>query len=168
MKVSSIGGQGVLEGVMMKAPETSALAVRKESGEIVTKVWKNKKVSHNILTWPVIRGVVNFVQMMVQGVGTITDAAKMYDDSNEEDFEPSKFEKYVAEKTGKNAMDVMMVFAVIIALAFSVGLFFILPTLITSWLKGSIQNSLVINLIDGVVRMGLFLHIMALVSLLKA
>ena len=47
MKVSSIGGQGVLEGVMMKAPETSALAVRKESGEIVTKVWKNKKVSHN-------------------------------------------------------------------------------------------------------------------------
>lgn len=167
MKVSSIGGQGVLEGVMMKAPETSALAVRKESGEIVTKVWKNKKVSHNILTWPVIRGVVNFVQMMVQGVGTITDAAKMYDDSNEEDFEPSKFEKYVAEKTGKNAMDVMMVFAVIIALAFSVGLFFILPTLITSWLKGSIQNSLVINLIDGVVRMGLFLAYMALVSLMK-
>ena len=167
MKVSSIGGQGVLEGVMMKAPETSALAVRKESGEIVTKVWKNKKVSHNILTWPVIRSVLNFVQMMVQGVGTITDAAKMYDDSNEEDFEPSKFEKYVAEKTGKNAMDVMMVFAVIIALAFSVGLFFILPTLITSWLKGSIQNSLVINLIDGVVRMGLFLAYMALVSLMK-
>ena len=69
----------------------------------------------------------------------------------------------MAEKTGKNAMDVMMVFAVIIALAFSVGLFFILPTLITSWLKGSIQNSLVINLIDGVVRMGLFLAYMALV-----
>lgn len=167
MKVSTIGGQGVLEGVMMRAPETSALAVRKESGEIATKVWSNKKIKYKFLTWPVIRGVVNFVSMMVQGVSTITDAAKLYDESNEEDFEPSKFEKYVAEKTGKSAMDVMMVFAVIIALAFSVGLFFILPTLITGWLKGSIQSSLLINLIDGLVRMVLFLGYMSLVSLMK-
>lgn len=168
-KKCTIGGQGVLEGVMMRSPEKSALAVRKETGELVTKTWSTKQQKKKFLRLPVIRGVVNFVDMMAQGVVTISDAAKMYDESSSSDYEPSKFEKYVAKKTGKSAMDVMMVFAVVIALAMSVGLFFILPTVLTNWFKGAlgVENSFLINLIDGVVRILIFLSYMLLVSLVK-
>ena len=78
----SVGGQGVIEGVMMKSPTHSALAVRKEDGSITTKEWDNKIRKSKIAKWPVIRGVVNFVDTMIMGVGTITDAAKMLDEAN--------------------------------------------------------------------------------------
>lgn len=163
----SVGGQGIIEGVMMRAPLDSAIAVRKENGEIATKEWKNKVRTNKFIKWPVIRGVVNFVDMMVQGVGTITDGAKMLDETNTDEYDPNKFEKFVAKKTGKNAMDVMMVFAVVLALALGIGLFFILPTFLTGIIKGSIQSSVVINLIDGGVRLAIFLGYMILVGQLK-
>ncbi|MBC8538293.1 DUF1385 domain-containing protein [Christensenellaceae bacterium NSJ-63] len=166
MKKSSIGGQGVLDGVMMRSPKTSALAVRKESGEIVTKKWENKVREKGFLTWPVVRGVVNFVEMMVNGMSVIMDAAKMAE-NGEEEYEPNKFEKYVAKKTGKSAMDVMMGFAVVLAIVLAVGLFFILPTVITNWIKGGVQSSILINLIDGGVRLAIFLTYMILVSRMK-
>ena len=167
VRKSSIGGQGVMEGVMMRSPEDSALAVRKPDGSIVTKKWKNKQRKSKILKLPIIRGVVNFIDMMVQGVGTITDAAKMLDESAVEEYEPSRFEKFVANKTGKNAMDVMMVFAVVIAVVLAVGLFFILPTTITSLIRGSIESVVLINLIDGLIRLAIFLGYMILVTQMK-
>ena len=103
--------------------------------------------------------MVNFVDTMIMGVGTITDAAKMLDEANADDYEPNRFEKFVAGKTGKSAMDVMMVFAVIVALALAVGLFFILPTFLTGLVKGSITSPLLLNLIDGLVRLGIFLAV---------
>ncbi len=163
----SVGGQGVIEGVMMKSPTHSALAVRKEDGSITTKEWDNKIRKSKIAKWPVIRGVVNFVDTMIMGVGTITDAAKMLDEANADDYEPNRFEKFVAKKTGKSAMDVMMVFAVIVALALAVGLFFILPTFLTGLVKGSITSPLLLNLIDGLVRLGIFLAYMILVGQMK-
>ena len=166
-KRTAIGGQGVLEGVMMRSPEKGALAVRRETGEISTKSWDIHKRESKILNFYVIRGVVNFVDMMLMGVRTITDAAKMLDESAMEEYEPNKFEKFVAKKTGKSAMDVMMVFAVILAIVMAVGLFFILPTAITSLIKGAVQNSFLINLIDGLVRLAIFLGYMLLVSLMK-
>ncbi|MBQ9942402.1 MAG: DUF1385 domain-containing protein, partial [Christensenellaceae bacterium] len=66
----SVGGQGVLDGVMMRSPETSALAIRKSSGEIVTKVWKTKQRKSKIAKIPIIRGVINFVDMLVGGMNT--------------------------------------------------------------------------------------------------
>ncbi len=164
MKKSSIGGQGVLDGVMMRSPETSALAVRKSSGEIVTKKWANKVRKNKFLKLPVVRGVVSFVDMMVTGMTTITDAAKMADEENIQEYEPNRFEKFIAKKTGKSAMDVMMAFAVVVAIALAVGLFFILPTLLTNWVKGGVQNPFLINLIDGGVRLCIFLAYMILVS----
>ena len=91
MKRTSIGGQGVLEGVMMRSPETTAIAVRRGCGEIVTQKQPTQSLSarYKILGIPVIRGVVNFVEMLVSGVKTITDAARMYDPEDEE-LEPSK------------------------------------------------------------------------------
>lgn len=156
LKKSSIGGQGVLEGVMMRAPETSALAVRSYNGNIVTKKWatKNNTKKNAFCSLPIVRGVLSFVDMMVAGVQTITDAAKMLDESVE--YEPSKFEKMVAKKTGKNVMDVMMVFAVVVAIALAVVLFFIVPNIVTDFARNFISSHIVMNLIDGVIRLLIF------------
>ena len=156
MKKCKIGGQGVMDGIMMRSVEKSALAVRKTSGEIELKVWKNKEqtsVWHKI---PVIRGVLSFINMMANGVNVLTDSAKMAG-ASEETYEPSKLEKKIAQKTGKKAEDVMMVFAVAAALLMSVGLFFILPSFITGLIKGSLKNRFLINLIDGAIRIVIFL-----------
>jgi len=163
----TIGGQGVLEGVMMRSPIHSGLAVRRATGEIVTKEWDNKKRPGSLAKIPIVRGVVNFVDMMMQGVGTISDAAKMYDEEDVASYEPSRFEKFIAKKTGKNAMDVMMVFAVIVGILLAVGLFFILPTVIAAPIRKLIESNIVGNLIEGGIRIIIFLIYMVLVSFMK-
>ncbi|MEG2188998.1 MAG: DUF1385 domain-containing protein [Christensenella sp.] len=168
MKRTSIGGQGVLEGVMMRSPEISAIAVRRECGEIVTQKTATQPLSarYKILGVPIIRGVVNFVEMLVSGVKTITDAAKMYDPEDME-MEPGKADKAIAAKTGKNPMDVAIFFAVVIAIVIAVGLFFILPNLITGWITPYIESSLGKNLIDGLIRVAMLLAYMLVISNMK-
>lgn len=166
MKNCQIGGQAVLEGVMMASRTENALAVRLEDGSISTKKWNRKVRTIKIAKWPVFRGVFSLVDSLTMGVGTITDAAKMLDEDAAE-AQPSKFEKFIAKKTGKDAMDVMMVFAVVIAILLAVGLFFFLPTLITGWISKSIESSLLINLIDGLVRICIFLGYLLLIRLLS-
>ncbi|MEG2625762.1 MAG: DUF1385 domain-containing protein [Christensenella sp.] len=168
MKRTSIGGQGVLEGVMMRSPEISAIAVRRECGEIVTQKTATQPLSarYKILGVPIIRGVVNFVEMLVSGVKTITDAAKMYDPEDTE-MEPGKADKAIAAKTGKNPMDVAIFFAVVIAIVIAVGLFFILPNLITGWITPYIESSLGKNLIDGIIRVAMLLAYMLVISNMK-
>ncbi len=162
-KYVDIGGQGVLEGVMMRSPAHSALVVRKEDGSLAVKEWDNKKRTSALFKVPVLRGIINFVDMMKMGVGTTLEAAKLL----EIEEEPTKFEKYVEKKTGKNSFDVMMIFGVVLGLALAVGIFFILPTLITSFIKGSIENSLILNLIDGAVRMLIFIGYLSLIRNVK-
>jgi len=167
VKKSTIGGQGVLDGVMMRSPAKSALAVRAASGELLTKTWPTKQHRAKIARWPVIRGVIAFIDSLVGGMGVIMDAAKLSDSVADEEYQPNRFERFVAKKTGKSAMDVMMTFAVVLAIALAIGLFFILPTLITGWLKGSIRSSLLINLIDGGVRIAIFMIYMLLIAQMK-
>lgn len=167
MKKSKIGGQGVLEGVMMRAPSVCGIAVRKQSGElvydkesIVPVTQKNK-----VYRLPVIRGVVSFVDLLGFGVKTMTKAAKMYDDSSE--YKPSKMEKYVAKKTGKSPMDVAMGFAVVIAIAFAVGIFFILPSVIANIVRPSISSSVLMNFIEGGIRIVIFIIYVLSITFIK-
>lgn len=168
MKKCNIGGQGVLEGVMMRSPSKSGLAVRKATGEIVYEredvVSATKK--NKFFGWPVVRGVVSFIDMMVFGVKTITKSAKLYDDTAE-DYEPSKFEQYVAKKSGKDAMDVAMVFAVILSIGLAVGIFFILPTVLANLLRPLISSSFLMNLTEGGIRLVLFFGYVMLITLIK-
>lgn len=163
MRKSAIGGQGVMDGVMMRSKDVGALAVRKSSGEIETKTWPIKKRNAKILNLPIIRGVVSFIDVLFVGVGVLSDAAKMagYD---EEEYGPNKFEKFVAKKTGKSAEDVMMSFAVVIAIAISVGLFFMLPTFLTGLIHKAINSTILKNLADGGIRLLIFLLYMFAVS----
>lgn len=169
MKKSNIGGQGVLEGVMMRSPQWSGMAVRKQNGSIAT--WKKENSSattkNKFLGLPIVRGVVSFVEMLVNGVKTITESAKMYDESAAEEMEPSKFEKFLAKKTGKDAMDIMMGFAVVIAVVLAVVIFFIVPTAITNLFKGIVQAPILLNLIDGVIRLMIFMGYLLLVTCTK-
>jgi len=118
-KRSTVGGQGVLGGVMMRSPKKAALAVRRQDGGIAMKTWEVEQKKSWFARLPVVRGVINFVDMLFTGVGVLMDAAKMSEEGTEE-FEPSRFEKFVAGKLGKKAEDVMMFFAVAIALVLAV------------------------------------------------
>ncbi|MCL2672712.1 MAG: DUF1385 domain-containing protein, partial [Clostridiales bacterium] len=164
--VTQIGGQAVLEGVMMKSPDYTALAVRTAEGEIVTELKKNKEAPKkgSFPTWPVVRGVYAFVDSLTGGMKITTRSAELAggDLSSEE---PSKFEKWLADKLGKSAMDVAIVIAVILAVGLSLGLFIVLPSVLTGLLP--IENSFLVNLCEGGIRLLIFLGYLFAISRIK-
>lgn len=167
-RLGKVGGQAVLEGVMMKSGEDTCLAVRGEDGSIITK--KTKFVSlrkkHKFFNLPIIRGVVNFVEMMILSVGTLTASAEML---GIDDAEPeTKFEKWLTEKLGDKLMSVIMGIAMVLAVFLSVGLFVFLPTKASeglSFLTG-IDNVVFRSVIEGVLKIAVFIAYLALVSLM--
>ena len=132
-----IGGQAVLEGVMMKAPDAIAITVRRPDGTMVVqrKEYTAPSKKHKWLGWPIIRGVVNMGTMLSQGMTTLEDSMKMLGEEYEE--EPSKFEKWLAEKLGKNIDKVVMGVAIVLAVIMAVGLFVGLPAGV-EWLTGKL------------------------------
>ena len=167
--MTSIGGQAVLEGVMMRGPKEIATAVRKSDGEIiidkkpVTSITKKFK----FLKLPILRGVVSFVESMVVGVKCLMFSAELYDVEGEEGYEPSKFEKWLDDKFGDKVKDIAIYFAVFMAMIMGIGLFMLLPTVVVGFLKGIVPNPVVLNLCEGVVRITIFLVYLALVSKMK-
>ncbi len=153
---------------MMKAPSVCGLAVRRQSGEIVYEKENVKQITqkNKFYALPIVRGVVSFFDIMVYGVKTMTKAAKMYDETTA-DYKPSKFEKYVAKKSGKDIMDVAMVFAVIISIGLAVGIFFILPSVLANIVRPYIESSVVMNLIEGGIRMLIFILYILAITFIK-
>lgn len=165
-KCVSVGGQAVMEGVMMQGPGRTAIAVRQEDGKIVYKVRKNTPLAekHPWLGWPLVRGVVSFIMSLVGGMKMLTESAEM---AGMEAEEPSKFEKKAAEILHMKPDDVMMACAIVLAVILSIGLFFAIPVGIESLVKRVVENNLVVKLIGGVVRMSVFLLYVYLCSKLK-
>ncbi len=168
MKRCSVGGQAVMEGMMMRTMSGGiALAVRKADGSIETEFTPKKEAGKNpILKWPVVRGVVAFVDSLATGMKMMTRSAELYGEAIEE--EPSRFEKWIAKKTGKDVMDIAIFVAVILAAGLAIGLFVLLPSLITQlihWQDGSprIWKSLV----EGFVRLFIFLGYITAISMMK-
>ena len=167
-KVCTVGGQAVMEGVMMKSPTGIAMAVRKPDGTIATqyKPQKSRAQKGTFLGLPIVRGVVAFVESLSVGMGTLTESAKLI--GEEIDEEPTKFEKWLAEKLGKSVESVIMGFAVILAVCLAVGLFFVLPTLISSLLLSASEvASIWKSLTEGLVRLLIFLGYILLCSRVK-
>ncbi len=146
-----IGGQAVMEGVMMKSPEAIAIAVRKDDGSIVVtrQEYTSPAKKHPWMRWPIIRGIVNMGTMFSMGMRTLQTSAEML---GMEEEEPSKFEKWLSEKFGKSIDKVIMGIAVVLAIALSVGLFIVLPEVVASLVRKVIHNKVAVNLISGVVR----------------
>ncbi|MBQ2896810.1 MAG: DUF1385 domain-containing protein [Clostridia bacterium] len=152
---TSIGGQAVMEGVMMRGPKSYAVAVRKPGGEIIidTKQLPNK--NKNWFTkLPIVRGCINFVQSLVLGTKTLMYSAEFVD--LEED-EPSKFDKWLEDKLGDKIKDVVIYVSVVLSLFLSIGLFILLPTWIVGFTKSFIQSSVLKSLLEGVTRIVIFL-----------
>ena len=157
MKKCSVGGQAVMEGVMMKAPGGIAMAVRDAKGRIILdyKEYQTKAQKGTFYGLPIVRGVVAFVESLTIGMNTLTRSAELIGDPIDE--EPTKFEKWLSEKLGKSVEKVVMGLAVILAVALSVGLFFLLPQFISSLIfRGSAAASATKCLVEGLVRLCIF------------
>lgn len=163
----SIGGQAVIEGVMMKSPEYMAIAVRKDDGSIAVHVEPAQAPAkkNKILGWPMIRGVVNFVISLKMGMGTITKAADML--GLEDNEEPSKFDQWLRRTFGDKAEKIIMGFAMVLAVVLAVGLFFILPSLVGSFLRGYVKSMAAVNVLEGLVRILIFLAYIVGISRMK-
>lgn len=164
-----VGGQAVMEGIMMRGLERTAVAVRLPDGKIHMRTTPNKKMGK----WtkvPIVRGVVSFVSSLVQGTGILMYSADVLEASTSEDeaYEEDKFEKWMNKTFGKKgAWNVMIYLAVILALVMTIGMFILLPTVVANWMKPIIESDFVFNLVEGVMRIVIFVIYIAIISRMK-
>lgn len=164
MKSSNIGGQAVLEGIMMRHGDDYAVAVRKPDGEIFVQ----KEEYHSVIKWkaltkiPFIRGVFNFIDSMVLGIKTLMFSAEFYEDEEEVKSEKELTEEEIAkkEKQEKWMMNATVAISVVIAAA----VFMVLPYFLSSLLKPLMPSYYLRTLVEGFVRIGIFILYIALIS----
>ena len=153
---TKMGGQAVMEGIMMKGETKTALAVRLPDGRIRIRTTENKKPG-KWMTYPLIRGVCAFVQSMVQGTKVLMDSADilaMYDD---EEYEEGRFEKWINNRFGsKAAWNFMLYSSVAVAIVLSVGLFIIAPTWVVNLMKHFTDSIFWLNFVEGALRIAMF------------
>lgn len=168
---TSIGGQAVMEGVMMRGPKEIAVAVRKPDNEIIVEKKPVASVlqKNKILKLPIIRGCISFFESMVIGVKALMFSAEFVDIEGEQE-QQSKFDKWLEDKLGDKIKDVVIYFSVILAIIFSVGLFFMLPNFIAEFvakISGVAVEGTPRTIIEGGIRIAIFLVYLILVSQMK-
>ena len=161
-----IGGQALIEGIMMRGPEKDAIVVRTSTG-LKTEVHRRKlPPQKSVKRWPFIRGVVNFFDSQAVGVKALMRSADLAPEEMQE--EPSKFDQWLEKRLGSEAFQKALVsIAVFMGLGLSILLFFLLPMTVASFFDGRITSVLGINLLEGLIRMVIFLAYMFLVSRMK-
>lgn len=163
---SGIGGQAVLEGIMMKNKDDYAIAVRKEDGDIDVDVEVYHSILHGskIKTIPFIRGIFNFIDSLVLGMKAINHSAKFYE---AEDEEPTKLDKALDKVSGGKSESILMGITTVISIIIAVGLFMLLPYFISIKLTEYVRNDSLLALIEGGVRLVIFLAYIIGISLMK-
>ena len=181
-----IGGQALIEGIMMRGPEKQAVVVRKSKEDLVTKVDSLKKKT-GVLTWPLLRGIVNFGASMISGVKCLMWSAEQADLEEEPEIAeqetqkkaakrekkekkgPSKLETWLEKQMGSEKfMSVLITFSLILGMGFSLLLFFLLPIELGNLFQRLTDcGVLVQHLVEGLFRIGIFLTYMILISKLK-
>lgn len=171
---TAIGGSALIEGVMMRSPEKTAIAVRRERGDIVLKVTQNQKSNPIIAKIPVVRGLVSFVKSMKLSYSSMMYSADIaMEDIKEEAPPETKFEKLLSKVFGKTGMAILGVLAVVLGALMGLGLFFALPTLIVSFVTGLFPGfaelsegarRIITSVGEGVIKMGVFLIYLIAVS----
>lgn len=167
--MTSIGGQAVLEGVMMRGPKEIATAVRKSTGEIIIdkQPVNSFVVNHHLDKVPIVRGVISFFESLIVGVKCLMFSADQYDLDDGETYEQSKFEKWLDDKFGDKIKDIAIYFSVVVALAFSVVLFMLLPHFLSSLVGRFTDNTLILNTLEGVIKLVIFMTYIILISRMK-
>lgn len=163
---TTIGGQALIEGIMMRGPEKDAIVVRKD-GQLEIEI-KDRKIrpKKSFASWPLIRGAVNFFDSQVCGVKALMRSADLSGELEEE--EPSKFDLWLEKKLGNKGFEKFVVgLGVVLGLGLSILLFFLLPMVVSSFISDLVPNLLLLNLIEGGVRLVIFVCYMILVSRMK-
>jgi len=165
--LTSIGGQAVIEGVMMKGPDDVAIAIRKGPGEIMVHKEPVKDITkrYSFFKLPVLRGMFTLIDTMVLGVRALTFSAEQVEFVEEEG--PSRLDRMMEKIFGDKAENVAIYFSVFLSLAFAVLLFIILPTFLIRFAKPGTGNPVMLNLIEGLLRIGIFLIYLVLISRMK-
>ena len=165
MKSSNIGGQAVLEGIMMKNRDHYAVAVRKPDGEIFVQTEEFHSVTgryKKLTTIPFVRGVFNFIDSMVLGIKTLTFSASFYEEE-EEEKEFSEAEQKKKEKKESLLMAGTVAFSIVAAVA----IFMVLPYFLSSLMKPVVPSYHLRTVIEGFVRIGIFIIYILLISRMK-
>lgn len=179
MKSSGIGGQAVLEGIMMKNQDEYAVAVRTPNNEII--IQKNKYVSitkrYKVLRIPIIRGVANFLESMVIGTKTLTYSSSFFEDEEEDNKKKDNARKKnikgtdskdsKANEKEKSGEGLMMALTICTSIILAVGIFMLLPFFLGNLLAGIIESSVWLSVVEGVIRIAIFIAYVGLISQMK-
>ncbi len=158
-----IGGQALIEGLMMRGPKKDAIVVRGKEGLTVEVSDRKVRDKKSALTWPVIRGAVNFFDAQLCGVKALMRSADLSPEQAEET--PSKFDQWLEKKLGDKKFQQLIVgFAVAMGLGLSILLFFLVPMILGSFFDRWIESTLILNLVEGAIRILLFCMYIILVS----
>ena len=162
-----IGGQALIEGIMMRGPEKDAVAVRVGEDIKLEVTPRRVRPEKSVGNWPFIRGTINFFDSQVVGVKALLRSADLSPEAAADDA-PSKFDLWLEKKLGNEKFQQIAVgLAVFMGLGLSILLFFLLPMVISGFFDQLIHNNLILNLIEGLVRMMIFAAYMLLVSRMK-
>ena len=159
-----IGGQALIEGIMMRGPEKDAIVIRNSNGQLHTEVHPRKKnPPKSVKNWPFIRGIFNFFDSQLVGIKALMRSADLAPEEMQE--EPSKLDLWLEKKLSSETFQKVIVgIAMVMGVGLSVVLFFLLPMVISSFLDGVIHSTLGLNLVEGIIRMVIFLAYMILIS----
>ncbi len=159
---SGIGGQAVLEGIMMKNKENYAVAVRKPDGEIAVELENFQGVLHGskIKEIPFIRGIFNFIDSLMLGTRVLNYSASFYEEEIDEPVKPGKMSKETTEK-------LMSVFVTVFSLILAIGIFIVLPYFVSSLLDDFIRNRSLLLILEGAIRILIFVLYVSGISLMK-
>ena len=159
--MTTIGGQALIEGIMMRGPKDVAIAVRKPNDEIVLKKEELNTLGmrYKFFRLPFIRGIVGLIESMIIGINSLTYSAEFFDEGIEDDKE------YFLDKVFKDkAETVEMIITLIFSLLLTIGLFILLPSFFTNLFKNKIESPFLFNLIEGLIRISIFLIYVMLIS----
>ena len=167
MKSSGIGGQAVMEGIMMRNGSEYSVAVRKENGEIEVKKETYKGVGSKckLFRLPFIRGIFSFVDSLVLGMKSLNYSASLFMEDGEEE-EPGRFEKWLQKKFGDKAEKVIMDLTMVISIILEMGIFMVFPTWVSTLMKPLLGNGIWMALFEGVLRIAIFIAYVGLISLM--
>lgn len=167
MKSSGIGGQAVMEGIMMRNGSEYSVAVRKENGEIEVKKETYKGVGSKckLFRLPFIRGIFSFVDSLVLGMKSLNYSASLFMEDGEEE-EPGRFEKWLQKKFGDKVEKVIMDLTMVISIILAMGIFMVFPTWVSTLMKPLLGNGIWMALFEGVLRIAIFIAYVGLISLM--
>ena len=168
MKSSGIGGQAVMEGIMMRNGSEYSVAVRKENGEIEVKKETYKGVGSKckLFRLPFIRGIFSFVDSLVLGMKSLNYSASLFMEDGEEEEEPGRFEKWLQKKFGDKAEKVIMDLTMVISIILAMGIFMVFPTWVSTLMKPLLGNGIWMALFEGVLCIAIFIAYVGLISLM--